>query len=408
MPVGAETEQDEVEGAGVCELDLVLPRALVATELALHPVDRLRLALEPVEQRRLRHGVVRPCVVRRDAALVSPPELDAAPVGLELGCELVGVARGRAAGEDDAAAGPDLLHQPLRDELRRLVRVGDDRDVDRAHPPSASSRARSMAAWIALRNAARTPACSSSRIAAIVVPPGDVTDSRSSTGCIFWSRSCFAVPNIVCTTSVVETSRESPSRIPASIIASARSAKYAGPEPETAVIASIQILGHAHDAAEVREQLLRERQLLVVGVRARADPRHALVHGGGRVRHRAHDRDAVCDPLLDVRGRDGGRDRDEGLLGRQVLSDLAEQDVDVLRFDGDDDDPGAGDRRRVVRGRLGAVAFVELGVSLVTPGRDDDLGGIAPAGAEQAGEEGLPDPAAAEDRDLALAHGKSL
>ena len=47
------------------------------------------------------------------------------------------------------------------------------------------------------------------------------------------------MPNIVCTTSSVETSRESPSRIPASIIASASNAKYAGPEPETAVTASM-------------------------------------------------------------------------------------------------------------------------------------------------------------------------
>ena len=84
---------------------------------------------------------------------------------------------------------------------------------------------RSIAAWIAFRNAARTPAISSSRIAAIVVPPGDVTISRSSTGCIFSSRSCLAVPNIVCTTSCVEISRERPRRMPASIIASASSAK---------------------------------------------------------------------------------------------------------------------------------------------------------------------------------------
>src|SRR4029079_9215709 len=143
----------------------------------------------------------------------------------EAGGDLVGAARGRAAGEDDAAAGAGLLGEALGDELRRLFRVGDDGDLDLAHPPSASSRARSIAAWIALRKAARTPACSSSRIAAIVVPPGDVTDSRSSTGCMPWSRSCFAVPNIVCTTSVVETSRERPRRIPASIIASASSAK---------------------------------------------------------------------------------------------------------------------------------------------------------------------------------------
>ena len=57
------------------------------------------------------------------------------------------------------------------------------------------------------------------------VPPGDVTASRSSTGCIFSSRSSFAVPSIVCTTSCVDVSRPRPSRIPASIIASASSAK---------------------------------------------------------------------------------------------------------------------------------------------------------------------------------------
>src|SRR5581483_3780761 len=118
------------------------------------------------------HPVVRALVVGRDAALVSPPELDAAPVGLELGGQLVGAARRRTTGEDDAPAGARLLGETLGDEGGRRLRVLDDDDVDRAHPPSASSRARSIAAWIALRNAARTPACSSSRMAAIVVPPG--------------------------------------------------------------------------------------------------------------------------------------------------------------------------------------------------------------------------------------------
>ncbi len=76
-------------------------------------------------------------------------------------------------------------------------------------------------------------------MARIVVPPGEVTASRSSTGCIFSSRSSFAVPNIVWMTRSVEISRERPRRIPASIIASDSSAKYAGPEPETAVTASM-------------------------------------------------------------------------------------------------------------------------------------------------------------------------
>ena len=90
---------------------------------------------------------------------------------------------------------------------------------------SESSRERSVAAVIAFRNAARTPARSSSRIARVVVPPGEVTVSRSSTGCRPSSRRSSALPNIVWTTSCVETSRDRPSRIPASIIASASSAK---------------------------------------------------------------------------------------------------------------------------------------------------------------------------------------
>jgi len=152
------------------------------------------------------------------------------------------------------------------------------------------------------------------------------------------------------------------------------------------------------------EQLLGGRELLVARVRARADAGHALVHRRRRVRHRAHHRDAVGDALLDVRRRDGGRDRDEGLFRREVLPDLAEQDADVLRLDGDDDYAGAADGGRVVGGRLGAVALVQLGDPLLVSRGNDDLGGVAPAGAEQAGEESLTDAPAAEDRDLALAH----
>src|SRR6202034_4806714 len=55
--------------------------------------------------------------------------------------------------------------------------------------PLASSRPRSLADSIAARNAARTPCFSSSLIALIVVPPGEVTASRSSTACSPESRS---------------------------------------------------------------------------------------------------------------------------------------------------------------------------------------------------------------------------
>ena len=138
-----------------------------------------------------------------------------------------------------------------------------------------------------------------------------------------------------------------------------------------------------------------------------ADAGHALVHCRRRVRHRAHDGDAVGDPLLDVRRRDGGSDRDNGLPCSQMGADLGEQGVDVLRLDGDDDEPGGGDRGRVVRGCLDAVALVQLGDPLRAAVGDNDLGSLAPAGTEQAGEEGLPDPPSTEDRNL-LVHAGSL
>src|SRR5690348_8801193 len=97
MAVRAGAEPDEVEGADVHGLQPVLRGALVAAELALHTVDVRRPAFEPVEQRRLRHRVVRALVVGRHAALVSPPELDVAPVGLEPGRDLVRAAWGGAA-----------------------------------------------------------------------------------------------------------------------------------------------------------------------------------------------------------------------------------------------------------------------------------------------------------------------
>ncbi len=78
---------------------------------------------------------------------------------------------------------------------------------------------------MAFRKAARTPACSSSLMATMVVPPGEVTISRSSTGWVPMSRSIFADPIIVWTIRSVATSRDSPRRMHASIMASARSAK---------------------------------------------------------------------------------------------------------------------------------------------------------------------------------------
>lgn len=57
-----------------------------------------------------------------------------------------------------------------------------------------SSAERMAAASIAVSSAARTRWFSSSRMAAIVVPPGDVTASRRITGCSPESRSIVAAP----------------------------------------------------------------------------------------------------------------------------------------------------------------------------------------------------------------------
>src|SRR5438552_6721868 len=241
VAVASHAEQDEVEHC-VVELPLVRVCARVLAELAGHPVHGARLRFQLVEQRLLRHAVVRPLVPGRNGALVAPPELGAAPVRLQSRGERVRVPWRRAARQHDAAPAPRSLGESLGNDARRIVRY-DDLDIAVHGSPAASSRERSIAAWIAFRNAARTPPDSSSRIAAIVVPPGDVTASRSSTGCSPTSRSCFAVPSIVCTTSCVEISRERLSSRPASIIASASRAKYAGPEPEIAVTASIAFSG---------------------------------------------------------------------------------------------------------------------------------------------------------------------
>src|SRR5437763_11696891 len=204
----------------------------------------MRPAFEPVEERALGHAEVRVLVVGRHAALVTPPEVHLAPVALALRRFVVRLLRRLAAREYDVATFAGRLREPFGDDGRDLLRTLDDDELDVAHcSPAASSRDLSIAAWIALRNAARTPACSSSRIARIVVPPGEVTASRSSTGCICSSRSSFAVPSMVCTTSCVDVSRLRPSKIPASIIASASSAKYAGPEPATAVTAAMYVSG---------------------------------------------------------------------------------------------------------------------------------------------------------------------
>src|SRR5207302_8821188 len=126
--------------------------------------DGTRPAVAPVEERALGQAVVRVPVVRRHATFVSPPDVDLAPFGLALRRLGVRLLRCLAACEDDVAPFARRTREPFRDDGRDLLRALDDDELDVAHcSPAASSRDLSMAASIAFRNAARTPACSSSR-----------------------------------------------------------------------------------------------------------------------------------------------------------------------------------------------------------------------------------------------------
>jgi len=175
-------------------------------------------------------------------------------------------------------------------------------------------------------------------MAAIVVPPGEVTDSRSSTGCMPSSRSCFAVPNIVCTTSVVDTSRETPSRMPASIIASASSAKYAGPEPESAVTASIDDSGTrttrprcssaSSASASCSSPACAPAQIPAIP--------SCTVDGEFGIARTTGMSSPILASMYAVRIACGhGEQR---LVAREQRPDLGEQGVDVLRLHGDDDE----------------------------------------------------------------------
>ena len=143
-------------------------------------------------------------------------------------------------------------------------------------------------------------------------------------------------------------------------------------------------------------------------MRAGADAGDSLVHDGGSVRHRADDRDAGRDAALDQCRRDGGGDREDGLLGLEDGPDLAEEDGEVLRLDGDHDDRRVRDRLGIRQRRLDAVPFRELGKPLLPPPRGDDLGRLAPARAEQPRDQGLADRPRAEDGEAPLFHERSL
>ena len=146
----------------------------------------------------------------------------------------------------------------------------------------------------------------------------------------------------------------------------------------------------------------RRGQVRVVGVRAGAEPGDPLVHGRRGVRHRAHDGDAGREPLSMRAVGIAAATESTVCSGVIERADLAEERLDVLGLDGDDDERGAGRRLVVRERRLDAVALAQLGDTLGAACGRGDLARLAPAGREQAGDQRLADPAGAEDRDLAL------
>src|SRR5262249_56540922 len=99
VSVGPDSEQQQTE-LRVAELALVIGGALVLAELALDSMHSARRALEVVEQRLLRHAVVRALVVGWNAPFVAPPDLELAPVGRVLRRLLVCLLRRSPARED--------------------------------------------------------------------------------------------------------------------------------------------------------------------------------------------------------------------------------------------------------------------------------------------------------------------
>ena len=96
---------------------------------------------EPLEQGFADEQLVRAGIVGGDAAVVAEPELDAAPVGVRRGRELVGVPGRRAARQDHRAVCLGDLHEQRgrRNGRRGCVGHHDEVDAPSPNPPSSAS-----------------------------------------------------------------------------------------------------------------------------------------------------------------------------------------------------------------------------------------------------------------------------
>src|SRR5262249_25936616 len=131
-------------------------------------------------------------------------------------------------GDEDVEQDQDDVDEEERGDVIGHV---TPRDRKRHHPRILSSEARTAAA-----NASLTPSRSSASNPASVLPPGEVTETRTSAGRRM--RISDPTPAAASTTSFSTSSPSRPSPAPASASASATRAKYAGEQAITAVATS--------------------------------------------------------------------------------------------------------------------------------------------------------------------------
>jgi hypothetical protein len=184
--------------------------------------------------------------------------------------------------------------------------------------------------------------------------------------------------------------------MPASIIASTRKKKYAGPLPDSAGDGVLLRLGHPDHLADGAEQVLDRLAGARAGVRAGRDRRHRLVHEDRGV---GHDATTRCPPgaAPPRAGRDAGRHRHDQRARPHVRGDLEQQRAHVLRLHGQQDDVRL--RGGLLRARGGdAVPLGDLGRVVGVPLGGEHAAGRR-AGAQQPGQQRLAQLADAEQRD---------
>ena len=127
VAVGAEAEQDEVERLAA-ELGVIRGGGLVRRQVGRDGVHG-RVDDDPVEQRVAHEPLVGERIVRGNAAVVAEPEIDATPIPVEGGRELVRLAGSGAAGQHDRAARLDGLGQERGHGGGRGAGIGDDDEL---------------------------------------------------------------------------------------------------------------------------------------------------------------------------------------------------------------------------------------------------------------------------------------